>query len=171
MSLLDRVTKAVGDAVDRGKKEVDQFVRIQRIYGEISEVEKRIAEFRSQIQQVRQQAGEKAIEMLRSGSVVSPDLQPFLEQVDGIEKQIAAQEVEITRKRAEIDTIKTEHEAAKAAASAPPATPPPVPVPGEGTPSAPTADGPGSSARFCTQCGAPFTGGGAFCTQCGAKRI
>ncbi len=33
MSILDRVTKAVGDAVDRGKREVDQFVRIQKING------------------------------------------------------------------------------------------------------------------------------------------
>lgn len=47
MSFLDRVTKAVGGVVDRGKQEVDQFMRIQKINGEIGQMEKKIAEFKS----------------------------------------------------------------------------------------------------------------------------
>ena len=50
MSFLDRVTKAVGDVVDRGKQEVGQFVRIQKINGEIGQMEKKITEFKGQIQ-------------------------------------------------------------------------------------------------------------------------
>jgi len=61
MSFFDKVTKAVGDVVDRGKAEVGQFVRIQKINGEIGEMEKKIAEFKTQIQTATQQAGEKAV--------------------------------------------------------------------------------------------------------------
>src|SRR5512135_3221439 len=103
MSFLDKVTKAVGDAVDKGKKEVDQFVRIQKI--------------NNQIQQTKIQVGEKAVDMLRAGTLVSPDLQTLVDQIKGIEQQITAEEGQITEKRAEIDKIKAE-DAAQAAASA-----------------------------------------------------
>ena len=169
MSFLDRVTKAVGDVVDRGKKEVDQFVRIQRINGEISEKEKRIVEFKNQIQQARQQVGEKVIELLRTGSLVLPDLQPFVEQVGGFEKQITAEEVEITEKRAEIEKIRAENEAAKAAAAAPTVIPPPPPAAGVDAPVESSAAAPASSVRFCPQCGTQLMRSGAFCPQCGAK--
>jgi hypothetical protein len=43
MSFFDRVTKAVGDVVDKGKKDVDQFMKIQKINGEIGGMEKKIA--------------------------------------------------------------------------------------------------------------------------------
>jgi hypothetical protein len=177
MSILDRVTKAVGDAVDRGKKEVDLFVRIQKINGEIGDVEKRIAEFKRQIQAARQEAGEKAIELLRAGTLVSPDLQPFLEQVGGIEQQIAAEEGAVAEKRAEIEKLKAEHEAEKAAAGAAPEAPPPEPADAgtvQATP--PLADSPAtpgvtppSPARFCPHCGARLAVSGAFCPHCGAK--
>ncbi len=158
MSLLDRVTKAVGDAVDRGKKEVDLFVRIQRINGEIGDLEKRIAEFKRQIQQTRQQAGERAIELLRAGALVCSDLQPFEEQAKGIEQQIAAEETAITEKRAEIEKLKAEHEAVKAAEDEVPAVPP-----------QPAAVAPPTPARFCAQCGARLADSGAFCPQCGTR--
>ncbi len=161
MSILDRVTKAVGDAVDRGKKEVDLFVRIQRINSEIGDMEKRIAEFKRQIQQVRQQAGEKAIELLRTSALICPDLQSFVEQTGGIEQQIAAEEAAVAGKRAEIEKLKAEHEAAKAAADEVSAVQPPVAA----------TDSPASSAaaRFCPQCGARLADSGAFCPQCGTK--
>ena len=38
MSFLDKVTKVVGDAVDRGKKDLDQFMRIQKVNGKISAI-------------------------------------------------------------------------------------------------------------------------------------
>ncbi len=159
MSLLDRVTKAVGDAVDRGKKEVDQFVRIQKINGEISDMEKNVAEFKGQIQQARQLAGEKAIELLRAGALVCPDLLGFVEQVSGFEKQIAAEEDKIAGKKVEIEKIKAEHEAEKADSHA-------TPQPGPAEASAPTSAPP---VRFCSQCGAQLTSSGAFCPQCGSK--
>ncbi len=167
MSLLDRVTKAVGDAVDRGKKEVDQFVRIQKINGEIGDMERSIADFRNQIQEARQQAGEKAIEMLRAGTLACPDLQNFVDKVGGIEQQIASEEAAISGKRAEIERIKAEHEEAKTDAAAAPVVPPPIPDAAETPAAAPPAPAP--SARFCPQCGAQLSGGGAFCPQCGAK--
>ncbi len=132
-------------------------------------MEKKIADYRNQIQHTKQQAGEKAMELLRAGTLICPDLQPFVQQVAGIEQQISAEETRIAEKKAEIEKIKAEHEAEKAAV---PVSPPPVPaetpVSPPPVPSA-TSAAPAPSPRFCTQCGAQLTGGGAFCTQCGAK--
>ena len=154
MSILDRVTKAVSDTVDRGKKEVDQFVRIQKIKGEIGESERKIDAFKNQVQQTKVQIGEKAIEMLRAGTLASPELQPLMEQIAGFEQQVAAQEAVIAEKKADIEKIKAEDEAQKAAA----ASAPPAPAPPEATP-----------ARCCSQCGTQVGATAAFCGQCGAK--
>jgi hypothetical protein len=153
MSFLDKVTKAVGDVVDKGKKDVDQFMKIQKINGEIGGMEKKITEFKNQIVQTKASAGEKAIELLRSGALTSADLQAFVGQIGGFEQQFAAEEAAIAGKKAEIVKIKAEHDAehvvAEPAAAAPPA--------------------PAVAAKVCAQCGAPSTGG-AFCPQCGAKQ-
>ena len=160
MSFLDRVTKAVGEAVDRGKKEVDQFVRIQKINGQIGEVEKRINESKAQIQHSTLKIGELALEMLRAGTLVSPEMQVLRDQITGIEQHIAAGETEIAEKRAEIEKIKAEDKAEMAPAAAaaePPPPPPPIPAPAAG--------------RSCPQCGAPAGISGTFCGQCGAKLV
>jgi wobble nucleotide-excising tRNase len=150
MSFLDKVTKAVGDAVDKGKKEVDQFVRIQKINGQIGEIEKKIADFKDQIQQTKVQVGEKAVEMMRAGALASPDLQAMVDQITGIEQQIAAEQALIVEKKAEIEKIKAE-DAAQAAA-----------------PTQPQAAAAAPAAKFCPSCGAP-AGTAPFCSQCGAK--
>jgi len=130
MSIFDRVTKAVGDVVDRGKKEVDQFVRIQKINGQIGDLEKNIGESNGQIQQIKVKIGERAIDMLHAGTLASPEMKALLEQVSGIQQQVASSEAEITQKRAEIERIKAE---AKPAAPPSPtvvdsAIPPPPPT-------------------------------------------
>jgi hypothetical protein len=170
MSFLDKVTKAVGDAVDRGKKDLDQYMRIQKINGEISTIESKVVDFRNQIQQAKQEAGAKAIELVKAGSLSCPDLQVFVEKLDSIEQQIAVEQAAIAARKADIEKIKAEDAAAHAAAAAAPVAPPPVPAP----PSAATVD-PGPvvppplpRAATCPQCGKPLTGG-AFCTECGAK--
>jgi chromosome segregation ATPase len=160
MSLFDKVTKAVGDVVDRGKKEADQFVRIQRIKGEISDLDKKVSGFKTQIEQAKVAAGSKAIELLRAGTLASPDLKPFLDQIVGLEEQVAAEEAAIAEKRADIEKIKAEDEAAPEAAAAE-AVPPVATAPA--APAAPAAS------KFCSQCGATLTGG-QFCPQCGAKQ-
>ncbi len=158
MSFLDKVTKAVGDVVDKGKKEVDQFMRIQKINSQIGDIEKKIGQYKGQIQQEKVKAGEIALEMVRTGSLSSPEIQALLDQVTGIEQQIAAEQAAITEKRAEIEKIKAESkgEAAPAAASA--KAPEPAPQPSE----------PQQTAKFCPQCGTPSTGG-SFCGSCGTK--
>ena len=153
MSFLDKVTKAVGDAVDRGKKEVDQFVRIQKINGQISEIEKKITGFRNQIQQTKVEIGDKAVEMVRAGTLTSPDLQAMVDQISGFEQQIASEQAEIAGKKAEIEKIKAEDEA-RAAEAAEPAQP-----------QAPAA---APLTKFCPQCGAQ-AGAAPFCSQCGMK--
>ena len=156
MSFFDKVTKAVGDVVDRGKAELDQFKRIQKINGEIGEMEKTIAECNSQIQAATQQAGATAITLVRAGTIASPDLKGFVDQIAGFEKQIAEQSAAVAGKRQEIEAIKAEDEAAAAKAAEATAVPP--------VPAAPAA------ARFCAACGASLAGAGAFCPQCGAKQ-
>jgi hypothetical protein len=182
VSIFDRVTKAVGDAVDRGKKEVDQFVKIQKINGQISEIEKSIGESRTQIQQVKVKIGEMAIEMLQAGTLASPAMKELLDQIAGIDQQIAASEAEIAQKKAEIESIKAEDKTPKAAppaAAAPPEVavspvppPPPVAAPPVPQPPAvaepPVPPPPPPQARFCSQCGAAAPSG-AFCVQCGTK--
>ena len=148
MSFFDKVTKAVGDVVDRGKAELDQFKRIQKINGEIGEMEKAIAECKTQIQAATQQAGEKAIALVQAGTIASPDLTGFVDQIAGFEKQIAEQSAAVAGKRKEIEAIKAEDDAAAAKAAEATAVPP--------VPAAPAA------ARFCGACGASLAGAGAF---------
>ena len=109
MSFLDKVTKAVGDVVDKGKKDVDQFMKIQKINGEIGAMEKTIADLKSQIGQATQAAGEKALELVRAGHLAAAELQPFLDQVRGFEDQIAAQQTAIAGKKADIEKVRAEH--------------------------------------------------------------
>ena len=124
MSFFDKVTKAVGDVVDRGKAELDQFKRIQKINGEIAEMDKTIAECRAQIQASTQQAGEKAIALARAGTIASPDLKELVDQIAGFEKQIAEQSAAVAGKRKEIEAIKAEDDAAEAKAADATAVPP-----------------------------------------------
>ncbi len=154
MSILDRVTKAVGDAVDRGKKEVDQFVRIQKINGQIGDLEKSIEGSKGQIQQAKLKIGEMAIEMMRAGTLNSQEMKEVLDQIAGFEQQIAARETEIVQKRAEIESIRSEEKMSKPPQTGADAPPIPSPPPG--------------ASRFCPHCGVP-AGSGAFCAQCGSK--
>jgi chromosome segregation ATPase len=170
MSFLDKMTKAVGDVVDKGKKDVDQFMKIQKINGEISAMEKKIAGFKTHIEQAKVEAGSKAIELLRAGMLSSAALQPFLEQVTGFEQQIAAEEASIAGKKVEIEKVKAEHEAEHATVAsqvAQPVVPPPVPAASATPP--PPAPASAAAEKVCTQCGAQLTGG-AFCPACGAKQ-
>lgn len=168
MSILDRVTKAVGDVVDRGKKEVDQFVRIQKLNSQIGDFEKSIGESNGQIQQIKVKIGDMAADMLRAGTLTSPEMQTLLDQITGVQQQVASLEDEIKQRRAEIERIKTEDK--PAAAPAPPVVDPAVPPPSplaEPTPPPPPPP-PAAATRFCPQCGVR-AGSGAFCSECGAK--
>jgi len=158
MSFLDKVAKAVGDVVDRGKKDVDQFLRIQKINSEIGGMESKIAEWKGQIQQLQQQTGEKAIAHFRAGTLASADLKPYADQLSGFEQQIATEEAAIAAKKAEIEAIKSE-DAHEEAVPPPPteSVEPPVVTPP-----------PASGDKSCRACGAKANGG-AFCSQCGAK--
>ncbi len=168
MGFFDKVTKAVGDAVDKGKKDIDQFMRIQKINGEISAIEAKVAALTAQIQQNSQEAGQKAIGLVRAGSLSSPDLQVFVDKLAGIEQQIAAEQAAILTKKAEIERIKAEDEAPTPAAAAP-MPPPPLPTPPANAPVPPPPDVPPlPKASVCPECGKPLTGA-AFCTECGAK--
>jgi len=159
MSILDRVSKAVGDAVERGKKEVDHFVRIQRVNSQIGDSEGKITQSRTQIQQIMMRIGEQAVAMLRAGTLTSTEMQALLDQISGIEKQISTEEAVIAEKRAEIERIKAESKTDK-----PQGTDSAEPTAAASAPSKPATTG-----RSCPSCGSPVVGTGAFCTQCGTK--
>lgn len=144
MSFLDRVGKAISETAAKAKQELDQMARINRIKGEIRDIEKKIKDFQDQIRTLKFQAGEKALEMLRSGALQSAELQPFADEIARVEQEIAACREEIAQKEAAIEAIKAE------------AAAPAQPAPAEGQ-------------RFCPQCGAPAVPGAAFCAQCGAR--
>jgi chromosome segregation ATPase len=150
MSILDRVSKAVGDVVDRGKKEVDQFMKIQKINSQISDIEKSINESKSQIQQSKVKIGEMAIEMLGAGALVSVEMKELVDQISGIQQQIASREVEISQKKEEIERIRSENK-----------TPKPADAPVDIQPPPPATN-------ICRQCGATANPG-AFCSQCGTR--
>lgn len=177
MGFFDKVTKAVGDVVDKGKKDIDQFMRIQKINGEINAIEAKVAGLKAEIQQNSQEAGQKAIALVRAGGLSSPDLQVFADKLAGIEQQIAAEQAAILAKKADIERIKAEDAAQAAppppvpapAAAAPTALPPlPAPPPAADVPAGPIVPPLPTAASTCPQCGKPLTGG-AFCTECGAK--
>jgi hypothetical protein len=159
MSILDRVTKAVGDVVDRGKKEVDQFVRIQKINGQIGDLERSIGESGGRIQQIKVKIGEMAIDMLQAGTLSSPEMKELLDQINGIQQQIASFETEINEKKSEIERIKAEGKSSTPPSPAvvDPVVPPPPPPPP-----------PSAADRFCPKCGMRAAAG-TFCAQCGAK--
>ncbi len=173
MSFLDKVTKAVGGVVDKGKKDVDQFMKIQKINGEIGAMEKKVADLKAQIEHTTAEAGREAIALLRASTLAPADVQPFLAKVIGFEQQIAAEEASIAGKKAEIEKVKAEHEAEHAAAAtqvAQPVAAQPIPA-ASATPPPPSPPAPASAAaeKVCVQCGAKLTGG-AFCPACGAKQ-
>jgi hypothetical protein len=172
MSILDRVTKAVGDVVDRGKKEVDQFVRIQRINSQIGDLEKSTRDCSGQIQQIKVKIGEMAIEMLQTGTLSSPEMKGLLDQITGIQQQIASLEAEINQKKAEIECIKAEGKSPtptpRSPAFADSAVPPPPPPSPAVEDSAVPPPPPAAAERRCPQCGAR-AGVGTFCSECGAK--
>jgi hypothetical protein len=176
MSILDRVTKAVGDVVDRGKKEVDQFVRIQKINGQIGDFEKSIRDCENQTQQLKIQIGDIAIGILQTGSLASPEMKSLVDQINTSQQQIADLNTEINQKKSEIELIKAEGKspiqsspAAEPVAPAPPPPPPSVSVPPPpAAVSVPPPPPPPTAERSCPQCGA-HTGTGAFCSGCGAK--
>jgi septal ring factor EnvC (AmiA/AmiB activator) len=164
MSFLDRVTKAVGETVDRGKKEMDLFLRIQKIKGEISQIEAAVRDLEAQVQQVKQAIGDKVLGLLRAGSLSSPEFQELADQIAGVERDIAAQRAVIEQKQADIERLKAE----EAAAGQPPAVQPAA-GPGPASGPDPTAMSPAPD-PVCAQCGARLGPNGAFCPQCGTKR-
>jgi hypothetical protein len=187
MSFFDKVTKAVGevvdkgkDVVDKGKKDLDQFMRIQKINGEITAIEAKVAELKTKIQQNNQEAGAKAIALARAQSLTGLDLQVFVDTLTAIEQQVAAEQAAIAVKKGDIERLKAEHDAehgtaapvpaaAAPAPASPMATPPPVPAtaPPDVVQAAPVLP-PLPKPSACPQCGKPLTGG-AFCGECGAK--
>ncbi len=138
MGFFDKMTKAVGDVVDKGKREADQFMRIQKIKGEIGEVERKIAGFTAEIAQVKSDAGAKAIQMLRAaGALNAAELQPLADRVAALEQQIEAEQAVIATRKADIERIKAEDDQVAAAASAPVAPAPVAPPPVAAAPVAP----------------------------------
>jgi hypothetical protein len=181
MSFLDKITKAVSDTVDQGKKQVDQFMRIQKVKGEISAEEQKIHDAGTRAQQVKQAIGEAVISRLGAGTLVDPELQAQADRVAAIDAEVAGFQAVIVEKKAEIARIEAEGAPPAAAPVDPPHAVPPVPAAVAGAPvvppplpsAAPAAVAPpplpGAATKACPQCGAKVPVAAVFCTECGAK--
>ncbi len=146
MAFLDRLAKAVSDTVEKGKREIDQMAQINRIRGEIRELEQQISALDAQIKAQKTELGDKVLAMLQAGSLSDPELLPYVDRIAGFETEIAGHRGTIAEKEAAIEAIKVE-------------------------PPAPAAEGaaPEAAGKFCPQCGGALAEGAAFCAQCGAK--
>ena len=96
------IAKAIfGSANDRQIKKyqpkVDAINALEPAMAKLSD-----SELKAKVQQNNQEAGAKAIELLRAGSVSNPDLQVFVDKLAGIEQQIAAEQAAIAAKKADI---------------------------------------------------------------------
>jgi len=184
MSFFDRVTKAVSDTVDKGKKEVDQFMRIQKVKGEISKAEEAIRAAGARAQQVKQEIGDAVIARLKEGTLSDPALQGMADRVAAIDGEVAGHNGVIAEKRAEIARIESEDAAPVVPAAAPSAPPPSIPSAEAAPPPAavgvpvppplPSADAappplPGAATKLCPSCSAHIPVNATFCTACGAK--
>jgi hypothetical protein len=185
MSFFDKVTKAVSETVDRGKKEVDQFMRIQKVKGEIGKEEEGIRAATARAQQAKLEIGDQVIARLKAGTLDDANLRAEADRVAAIDAEIAGHQSVIAEKRAEIARIEAEGVAPTAAAplapavpaaSAAPAGPPPLPGTVLAAPPAamppplpPPGSAPSPVTTTCSQCGAVIVASAAFCTECGAK--
>ena len=126
MAFFDKLTKAVSDTVDRGKKEVDQFMRIQKVKGDIGREEQAIRDAGARAQQVKQEIGDLVIARLKAGTLADAELQAQADRVAEIDGEVAGHHAVIGEKRAEIARIEAESAAPEVPAA--PAPPPPLPA-------------------------------------------
>ncbi len=164
MSFLDRVTQAVGETLEAGKKEMDLFLRSQKIKGEIDTVETTIRGLDETIQRTKQAMADRVLVMLRDGTLTAAELQEFPETIKRVEGEIAAQRAVVAEKQTALARIKAGAATTGQPSSAPPAAEASVPPPD----SAGETDRPQASAGVCPRCGAPRAPHGAFCPACGA---
>jgi hypothetical protein len=196
MSFFDKLTKAVSDTVDRGKKEVDEFMRIQKVRGEIAETERRIQSATNRIGEIEREIGQRTVALLKSGALAQPDLLAMAEPIAEFERDIETARGVIAAKNVEIEQIKAEGDRPAGPTSAPaasdvptppaaptpvetwnspgaapdvPAPPPPVVPPPIMPPPLPTPDV-AARPRFCSQCGKPVAATAATCGECGAPQ-
>lgn len=151
---VDKAAKAVSEGVDKAKREADRMSRISHIRGEIRDLEKEVAGKETQIQAAKVQLGEKAMAMLKAGTLADPELQGFSDSVAGFEQEIAVHRAAIAEKEAAIEAIRAEGQEA----GEPVAEPEETPAEEEAVTGAP-----------CPQCGTIVPEGGSFCPACGAR--
>ena len=199
MSFLDRFAKGVKEAVDKAaevvsevvddsKDAIDRMSSVNTLKGEIRDFEKLIEELQAQIQAVKVQLGEKAMGMLKAGTLDDPELHSFIEQVEGFEQQIAGHKEGIAEKEAAIEQIQVEaeeekqakaaaqEEAAQAKAEAKTAAEAEAKATAEAEAKAVAeaadqvaAAAPAVTGTVCPQCGEAMPEDAVFCPNCGGK--
>jgi hypothetical protein len=181
MAFFDKLTKAVSDTVDRGKKEVDQFMRIQKVKADIGREEQAIRDAGTRAQQVKQEIGDLVIARLKAGTLADGELRALGDRVAAIDGDVAGHQAVIVEKRAEITRIEAEGSAPEpplpplpaapeAPSAGPSVAPPPLPVAPVSVPVAPVSvPAVPPVTTTCPQCGATIDASASFCTECGAK--
>ncbi len=151
MPILDRFKQGV----DSAKFKADQMMRVNRVQGEISNLNREISTLREKI-------ANTALELHQGGRLSLPELDELCVSIDRLNAQTVEKEAQIASIRAE-----TPPQAPVASPSAP--TPEPAPV----TPASPVVAqapvAPPADIHKCPSCGAELATKVTFCPNCGQR--
>ncbi len=161
MPILDRFKQGV----DSAKFKADQLMRINRVQGEIGNLNHEIAGLRDKV-------ANAVMELHKGGKLAHPELKELCASIDGLNGQIAAKEAQIASIRAETapqaPTAAPVSQAPEyaAAAAQPEAAPQPVAAAAPSPAPAPVAP-----ANKCASCGFELPEKVSFCPNCGQRVV
>ncbi len=159
MPILDRFKQGV----DSAKFKADQLMRINRVQGEIGNLNHEIAGLRDKV-------ANAVMELHKGGKLAHPELEELCASIDGLNGQIATKEAQIASIRAETapqaPTAAPVILAPEYAAAAQPATSQPVAA---AAPSPAPAPAPVAAANKCASCGFELPEKVSFCPNCGQR--
>lgn len=122
-----------------------------------------VGSLRKQRGELVSQLGESLVEQFRQGNVNAGQLQPQVDQIFNLEREIIEAERQIEAQRQAAAQ-------ARAPQAPPPQAPgPQAPAPPPPAPPAPPAAPQASSQTICGSCGVEVPEGSAFCPGCGTK--
>ncbi len=155
MPILDRFKQGV----DSAKFKADQLMRVNRVQGEIGNLNREISTLRDKIASV-------TLELHKAGRLPLPELEELCVSIDRLNAQIVEKEAQIASIRAEVPPqAPGVAPAAPAPEPAPAASPSPVAA--EAPAEAPVA--PAAGVRKCASCGAELSAKVSFCPNCGQR--
>jgi len=142
MGIFKKITEGITGGLDRAQWEADKLVKVNKIRGEISALEKELAA-------VNEKLANQVLELHAEGRLQAPELEEILREVVSLQERLddKQEELRATQAMKFEDAQRAQPEEAPAAPSTAPAATP----------------------KFCPNCGATLQEGARFCPQCGHK--